>query len=165
MLPKSLKEFAVTRIAPDQVLGIRLKQILQRKATLSLRQVLRRLRGNHQERVLRRARNVIFNLHHQRRNEIEVLMNVGEFIQQLHHAVIVFERVQAHPRQAIFACDQIFIKRLVLMPKKDDTQGRHGWRSQDSMWLSKTFRIEGQPFFASSNSSHTDIVRERSEVL
>jgi len=34
--------------------------------------------------------------------------------------------VQARPGQAIFARDQIFVERLVLMPKQDDAQGGHG---------------------------------------
>jgi hypothetical protein len=60
-------------------------------------------------------------------------MNLGELIQQLHHAVIIFEGVQTGPRQAIFTCNQILVKRLVLMPKKDNPQRGHGWTSQSSM--------------------------------
>ena len=127
MLAKPLPQFAIPRIAPNHILRIRLKQILQRKAPLLQRQIFRRLGRHSQKRILRRPVNIILNLHHQRRHQVEVLMNIGKFVQQLHHPVVVLERVQPRPRQTIFARDQILIKRLVLMPKKNDAQGRHDW--------------------------------------
>ncbi len=60
-------------------------------------------------------------------------MNIREFVQQFDHPVVVFQRVQAHPGQTVLAGNQILVKRLVLMPKKDDPQGRHDWSSQHSM--------------------------------
>jgi hypothetical protein len=53
-------------------------------------------------------------------------MYVGKLVQQLHHPVVVFQRVQAHPRQAIFACNQVFIKGLVLVPKDYNAEYGHG---------------------------------------
>ncbi len=126
MLAKPLPQLAVPRITSDQILRIRLKQVLQRKPALFIRKILGRLGCDIQERILCRPGNVILNLHHERRHKIEVLMNLRKLIQQLHHAVIVFEPVQSRPRQAVFARDQVFIKRLVLMPKKDDAQDGHG---------------------------------------
>jgi len=40
--------------------------------------------------------------------------------------------MQADPGQAILTGNQVFVERLVLMPQQNDTQGRHGWKSQDS---------------------------------
>ena len=54
-------------------------------------------------------------------------MNVGKLIQQFHHAVVVLERVQSHPWQTVFTANQVLVKRLVLMPEKNDTQRWHGW--------------------------------------
>ena len=51
-------------------------------------------------------------------------MDVGKLVQQFDHAVVVLERVQARPRQTIFARDQILVERLVLVPKQDDAQER-----------------------------------------
>ncbi len=132
MLPKPFPQLAVPRIPPNHVQRIRLKQILQREPPLVQRQILRRLGRDAQERILRRPRHVILNLHHQRRHQIKVLVNVGKFIQQLHHAVVIFERVQPRPRQTVLSRNQILIKRLVLVPQKNDAQGRHGWSSQSS---------------------------------
>ena len=105
--------------------GIRLKQVLQREPALFRRQILGRLRSHLQKRILRGARNIILNLRDQRWHQVEGLMDVGKLVQQFHHAVIVFQRMQAHPRQAIFACDQILVKGLVLVPKNDDAKSGH----------------------------------------
>jgi hypothetical protein len=54
-------------------------------------------------------------------------MNVGEFIQQFHHAVIIFEAVHAHPWHAIFSGNQVLVEGLMLMPKKNHAESWHGW--------------------------------------
>ena len=59
-------------------------------------------------------------------------MDFGELIQQLDHTVVVFERVQANPGQAVFTRDQIFVERLMLVPKNDYT---HDWHSQQVLLL------------------------------
>jgi hypothetical protein len=38
-------------------------------------------------------------------HEVKGLMDVREFIQQLDHAVIVFERMQPYPWQTVFPAD------------------------------------------------------------
>ena len=106
---------------------------MQRELAFPLSQVLRRLGGHTQKGILRRARHVILNLRDQRRHQVEVLVHVGKLIQQFHHAVIVFQGMQPHPRQAVLAGDQILVQGLVLMPEQDQAEGRHGWKAQDSM--------------------------------
>ncbi len=135
MLPEALPQLPVARIPTDQVRRVGLKKILQGKLSLLQRQVLCRLGGHLKKRILRRPRNVVLNLNDQRRHQIEVLVNIGKLIQQLHHAVVVLEGMQAHPRQAILARHQILVKGLVLVPEKDETQGGHGWKSQSSMGI------------------------------
>src|SRR5580698_6206250 len=133
MLAKSFPQFPVAGIPPNYILRIGLKQILQGESPLGHRQIVGRAAGNLQKRILGRARHIILNLHHQGGHNIEVLMNAGKLIEQLDHSVVVLEGVQTHPGQAVFTCNQILVERLVLMPKKDDAQGGHGWRSQSSM--------------------------------
>jgi len=99
---------------------------LQGKLSLLQGQVLGWLGRNFEKRILRRPRHIILNLRDERRHQIEVLVDVGKLIQQLHHAVVILERVQAHPRQAIFTGHQILVERLVLVPEKNQTQGGHG---------------------------------------
>ena len=144
MLAKALPQLTVAGITSNDILRICLKQILQRKPTLLECQFPGRLGGHGQERIPRRSRHVVLNLHHQRRYKIEVLMNVGELIEQLHHAVIIFERVQTHPWQTVFARNQIFVERLVLMPKKDDAQGWHCGNASLARGNRKTARSRPQ---------------------
>src|SRR3954465_8857304 len=129
LLPKPVPQFFVARLPANYVPRIRLEQILQPKTPLILRQIFRGSGRNPQEGILRRSRGIILYLHHQRWNKIEILVNVGKFIQQLHHAVVVLERMQSNPRQTVFTRDQILVKRLVLMPEKYDSQGRHEMES------------------------------------
>ena len=78
VLAKPLPQFAISRIAPNQILRIRLKQILQCEPPLGQRQILGRLGRHVEKRILRRPGNIILNLRHQRGNQIEVLVNVRE---------------------------------------------------------------------------------------
>ena len=59
-------------------------------------------------------------------------MDGGKLVQQFDHAVIVFESVQTYPGQTVFAGNQILVKRLVLMPEKNDAEDGHGWNRQSS---------------------------------
>ena len=140
MLAKALPQFPVTRIAPDQVLRDSPETDIAEQTAALPAQVFRGLCRHSQERILRRTVHIILDLHHQRRHEVEVLVDFGKLVQQFHHSVIVFERVQANPRQTIFAGDQILVKRLVLVPQKNDAEDGHGWRSQSSM---RDFRAKG----------------------
>ena len=115
----------VAGIAANHVHRIRLKQILQREHAVRRRQIFRRRGRNFQKRVVRRARHVVLNLRDQRRNKVEGLVNVGKLIQQFDHAVIIFESMQPHPGQTILPRDQVFVKRLMLVPQNDDAQNGH----------------------------------------
>src|SRR5579871_6722850 len=79
-------------------------------------------------------------------------MNFRELIQQFHHAVVVLERVQTHPRQAVFTRYQILVERLVLMPKKDDAKRRHGWTASLACGIKRQERSRGCRFFTQLKS-------------
>ena len=141
MLAESLAQFPISRIAANQIRRVRLKKILQGELPLFLGQILCRFCRNLQKRILRRPCHIILNLGNQRWNKIEVLVNVREFVEQLHHAVIIFEGVHTHPRQAVLASHQILVKRLMLMPEKNQTQGGHWQKFQSSMGAPSSFHI------------------------
>ena len=104
---------------------IGLEKILQRETPLPGSKIVRRFRRHVQKRIPRGPAHVVLNLGDQRRNKIEGLMDVGKLVQQFDHSVVVFERMQAHPGQAVLAGDQILVKRLVLMPENHDAQDGH----------------------------------------
>src|SRR6185437_9924617 len=85
-----LPEFPISRITSDQVLRIGLKQIAKAKAALGAGEVGGGFGGNTQKRILRRAGNIILNLRDERWDEVKGLMNIGKFVQQFDHSVIVF---------------------------------------------------------------------------
>ncbi len=120
-----LPQLAIPRITPDDIRGIRLKQILQREPPFRLRQVLRGLRHHLQKRILRLARNVFLNLRDQRRHQIERLVHLWELVQQFHHSVVILQRMQPRPGQAILPRHQVLIERLVLVPQNYDSQLGH----------------------------------------
>ncbi len=111
-------QVAIARIAPNHVHRVRLKQILQRESALGGVELARRLSHHVEERIVRLAGDIVLNLRHQRRHQIEVLMDARELVQQLDHAVIVLQRMQPHPRQAILARHHVFVKRLMHVPQQ-----------------------------------------------
>ena len=117
---KTLPQFTVTRIAANHVNRVSLEKILQGEAALLGSKIFRWLGRYLQKGILRGSRNVVLDLGDQRRNEIESLVDVGKFVEQLDHAEIIFEGMQANPGQTIFARDQVFVKRLMLVPENDD---------------------------------------------
>ena len=124
-IAEALPKFVIARIAADHVHGICLKKILQRKAPLVRSKVLGRFGSNVEEGIMRGSSDVVLNLSDQARNQIKILVDVRKLVQQLDHPVIILKRMQANPRQAVFASDQVFVERLMLVPKNDDAEGGH----------------------------------------
>src|SRR4051812_43129130 len=112
-------------ITSDEMGWVGLKQILQRETAFVRREVFRRFGGDLEEWIAGRACDVILNLRDQRRDEVESLVNVGKFIQQFHHSVVVLERMQPDPGQPVLAGDQVFVKRLMLVPQNYDAENGH----------------------------------------
>jgi hypothetical protein len=111
--------------------GIRLEQILKRESAFLGAQIASWFRSNREERIARGAAFVVLNLRDERRNQIKGLMDVRELIEQFHHSVVVFEGVQTYPGETVLSGDQIFVERLMLVPKQNDTQNRHRWLNPD----------------------------------
>src|SRR5947209_754360 len=118
-------QLTVTRIARDHVLQVGLEEILDGKLPFVKIELGGGPGGNLQKRVMRFALNVFLNLDHQRRNKVEGLVNAGKFIQQLHHAEIVFECMEPYPGQPVLSGDQVLIVRLVHVPQKQETYDWH----------------------------------------
>src|SRR6516225_2936236 len=113
---ESLPEFAVARVASDQVDRIRLKEILQGEAALFEAQVAGGPGRDLEEWVLGGPRDVVLDLGDERGHQVKVLVNLREFIQELDHAIVVLQGMQAYPGKPVLAGDQILIEGLVLMP-------------------------------------------------
>ena len=73
---------------------------------------------------MRRAGNIVLKLRDQGRHQVKRLVQPRKFIQQFHHAVIILERVQTHPGQAVFATDQVLVIRLVHVPEEQEMDCR-----------------------------------------
>jgi hypothetical protein len=99
-----------------------LKKVGQRKVPLIQGEIFGTLGRDLPEWVLKNSGIVIFELCHQRRHNIEILVHLGKFFQQLHHSVIVLERVQTHPWKAIFTAYQVLVKGLVHMPEEEKSE-------------------------------------------
>src|SRR5882724_7081470 len=110
-----MQEFEITRIASDDVLLIGLKKILQCEGACLWRHLAGGVSGDVEEGIARVARDIVLDLMDKRRNEIDGLMDSGKLVEQFHHAVVILERVQANPGQAIAPGDQVLVKRLMLV--------------------------------------------------
>ncbi len=126
----AIPEFGVSGIAGDQVIVIGLEKILQGEAALVGGQIGGGTAGDAEKGIVGGAVGVVLNLGDQRGDEVEGLMDVGKLFQQFHHPVVIFKRVQARPGQAVLSGDQVFVERLVLVPKDNYAENRH--RERDS---------------------------------
>src|SRR5579864_606907 len=125
---ETFPQLSIPRIASNQVDGVCLKQILQCESPLVQADVPCRTRGHIQKRILRASGDVVLDLRDQRRYQVEVLMNLREFVQQFDHSVVVLQCMQPHPGQTVFPRYQVLVKRLVLVPEKNYAQHGHGIR-------------------------------------
>ena len=87
---ETLPQFAVARVATDHVDRVRLKEILQGKAALVRGEVFGWFGCNVEKGIARSSSDVILNLRDQTRNKIEILVDIGELVEKLHHSVIIF---------------------------------------------------------------------------
>ena len=104
---------------------VRLKKILQREAAFVVREIFGRPGRNFEKWIMRRSVDVVLNLRDQRWDKVESLVNIGKLVQQFHHAVVVFQGMQANPGKAVFTRNQIFVERLMLVPQNNNAQSWH----------------------------------------
>ena len=89
-------------------------------------------------------------------------MDIRELVQQLHHAVIILERVQPHPRQAVFSGDQVLIERLMLMPEHNYAQDGHQRRDLSTKHVMELQEV--QYGITAANSSLVRYTRKLEEA-
>ena len=74
-------------------------------APFLVREIIRWTGGDAKKWILGAPIRIILNLRYKRWNQIKSLMYLRKLIQQFHHPVVIFKRMQAHPGQAVFAGD------------------------------------------------------------
>jgi hypothetical protein len=84
------------------------------------------LQRRNQVRVMGFAAGVLVHLRHHGRHQVEGLSHIGEFAQDLDHAVVILEGVQTGPWQLVLAGGEILIERLVHVPEEAEINARHG---------------------------------------
>ncbi len=71
------------------------------------------------------AAGVLLDLGGERRNKIEGRVNTGKFVEDLDHAPVIFEGVQARPGKQVLTGGRIAILRLVHVPEDDEIDAAH----------------------------------------
>ena len=83
-------------------------------------EVGRRLEAQLQETVVGAVLGERLELDEQRRHEIERDADVRKLPEERHHAVVVLEGMEPHPRQDVLVGDEVFVERLVHVPEDGD---------------------------------------------
>ena len=91
-------QLAVARITIDHVLWMSEEKIFQNQVPLAISQSFGRFDGAFKKRIARLPRRILGDLHHHRWHKIERLTDAWKFLEQPHHAVVIFERVKPRPR-------------------------------------------------------------------
>ena len=99
---KMLRQLTIARIPANHVLRISLKEILDRKLPLGQIHFSGRHGCHLQKRVLCSSVHIFLQLRDQRGDKVKHLGAGRGIGPAAHHAVIVLQRMQAHPRQAIY---------------------------------------------------------------
>ena len=71
------------------------------------------------------AAGILLDLRGERRDEIERCMDAGKFAEDLHHAPVIFEGVQARPGKQVLTGGRIAVLRLVHVPENDEIDAAH----------------------------------------
>jgi hypothetical protein len=99
--------------------------MLQQECAVRIGEILRRLEGRLEKRILGIARGVLRHLRHHRRDQVERLPDFRKLLQNPRHAVVVLEGVHARPRQLVLAGDQVLVEGLVHVPEEAQIDARH----------------------------------------
>src|ERR1700730_6453941 len=118
-------QLAISRIAIDHTAGGGLEKVAQHELLLGFVQALGWLDGAIKKRIARFAGSIFLNLYNHGWHQVESLMDVREFLQNLDHAVIIFERMETSPGQTVFTGRQILVEGLVLVPHETQMDALH----------------------------------------
>ena len=90
------------------------------KLIVGVGQLRRRFEAEIEIRIARPVGRELLELDEQRRHQVERDPHVRKFAKERHHAVVVLQRVQSHPRQDVLAGHEVLVIRLVHVPQQGD---------------------------------------------
>ena len=134
------QELGVARIDVDHPLPLRVKETLEDEVDIVLVELGGRFHAQLQRPVAGAVRGKRLQLHQQRRHEVERHAHGGKLAQDRHHAVIILQGVQPHPRQDVLPGDEILVIRLVHVPQQSDASHRSSLNPQVSRLKSQRSR-------------------------
>ena len=114
------QQLGIARIAIDHPPARRVKKFRQRGCALRFGQLVRRLQAELEVPVARPSFGEGFELHEQRRHEVEGQLHLRKLAHQRGHPVVVLQPVHAYPRQHMLARGEVFVVRLVHVPEDGD---------------------------------------------
>src|SRR5256885_8583404 len=132
--PRPFEQLAEPWPSGQESLVIYLKGAREDLAFVFAGELLRILERKIKPRLMERAARILFQLQTERWHHVERRVKPGEFFQNLDHAPVILERVQARPWQNVAASLGIAILRLVHMPQNNEINLVHrahraGWRA------------------------------------
>jgi hypothetical protein len=115
------QQLGVSRVDVDHPLALRVEEVFDDELGVVLVEIGGRLQAQLEGPIPGAIAGKGFELDEQRRHQIERHPDVGKLAQNRHHAVIVLQRVETHPRQDVLAGHEVFVVRLVHVPQDGDT--------------------------------------------
>ena len=136
------QQFGVTRVDVDHPLALRVEEVFDDELDVVLVEIDGGLQAQFERPIPGAIAGKGFELDQQRRHQIERHPDVGKLAQDRHHAVIVLQRVKAHPRQDVLPRHEVFVVRLVHVPQDGDTGHNQlsSLKSELSGFKSQVFR-------------------------
>ena len=116
------EQLRVAWVDVDHPLPLRVEEVRPHELDLVSRQIGRRLHAQLERPIARAVLGERFQLHEERRHQVERDLDRRELAQDRRHAEIIFEGMQADPRQDVLAGDQVLVERLVHVPQQGDAR-------------------------------------------
>jgi hypothetical protein len=113
-------QLGVARIGPDHLVVGRMKAVGDHPPRVVGRHLGRTLEPDGQMRVPGAVVGKGADLRQQRRHQVERDTNAREFAQQRHHAPVVLDGVEPHPRQDVVTGGEIHVIRLMHVPQEGE---------------------------------------------
>src|SRR6185503_18443297 len=111
----------------DHPWTMRMKEVRDGERALILSQRVCPLESDLEVAIARLITGKRFELHQHRRHEVERQAHRGELTEQRHHAPVVLQPVQPHPRQDVLPGQQVLVQRLMHVPQQRNA--RHNGRT------------------------------------
>ncbi len=111
------EQFRIPRKRVDHPRFVGVEEVLDAEGTLVLRQRIRRLQPELQVSIVRFIAGKGFELHEQRRHQVERDPHLRKLAHQRDHAPVVLDAMQPHPREDVLARDQVLVEGLMHVPE------------------------------------------------